>query len=85
MTSFGKSFHLEVDLAHLIHPIGINTMTRYALAVLAVCISVATGTPMGMNRVPWCIPRGGSDYAGELEGVKSSVLEKATESVSVSL
>eukprot|EP00548_Thalassiothrix_antarctica_P003975 CAMPEP_0194136856 /NCGR_PEP_ID=MMETSP0152-20130528/6818_1 /TAXON_ID=1049557 /ORGANISM="Thalassiothrix antarctica, Strain L6-D1" /LENGTH=297 /DNA_ID=CAMNT_0038833659 /DNA_START=117 /DNA_END=1010 /DNA_ORIENTATION=+ len=51
-------------------------MARYFFLV-ALSINVSRGSAM-IERVPWCIPRGGnSDYGLQLEGVKGSVLEKA--------
>jgi hypothetical protein len=53
-------------------------------AALASLVALATAAPC---RQAWMvIPRGGgSEYGSELEVVKSSVLEKASESVSATL
>jgi len=51
-------------------------MTRFFF-LTTLLINVSMGSSM-TRRVPWCIPRGGSsEYGGQLESVKVSVLEKA--------
>ena len=51
-------------------------------AFLAVVSSVAAFRSRGAE--PWCLPRGGSDgsYENQLDSVKTSVLQSASESVS---
>lgn len=58
-------------------------MTRLLrLAVLSLTSSIVVASH-SRPTAPWGIPRGGSDstYAGQLETVKTSVLEAANDSV----
>jgi hypothetical protein len=58
-----------------------TTMMRL-LCVCGYLTMLAAATPP--SRQPWIvIPRGGSDYEGKLEVVKSTVLESSAQSVSV--
>ena len=58
----------------------------YALAALCLCSTAASRTPV-RHAAPFLVRRGGasSDYASQLEAVKSTVLEKANGAVSSNL
>jgi hypothetical protein len=76
-----------MGINHIVHRF--TMIERRVLRILAV---LACLTAISQAKVPWttvvsAIPRGGEenggDYAAKLEGVKSTVLEKANQAVSI--